>query len=94
MVGSEKLTKEANENLDKVIAFLLENKNARVTMVAYSTTDGKISPRQARRISLNRALAARDYLASKGVDSSRVDVKPMGANVPSGDMDRIDIKLN
>lgn len=94
MIGSDKLSKEAEESLNKVVAYMLANPKARLTMAAYSTTDGKISPRQARKISMNRALAARDYLASKGIDSSRVDVKPLGANVPSGDMDRIDILVN
>lgn len=93
-LGSDALSKEATASLTKVIAYMSSHPTARLSLVAYATTDGKISPRQARRISLDRALAVRDYLGEQGVDSGRIDVKPMGANVPSGDMDRVDVLVN
>ena len=92
--GSDQLDKDAVEISEKLARILMANGNARITLVAYSDTDGTITPREARRISLNRALAIRDFLATKGVSSGRVDVRPMGANVPSGDMDRVDVKVN
>ncbi|MDD5587237.1 MAG: hypothetical protein PHY92_09870 [Alphaproteobacteria bacterium] len=45
-------------------------------------------------MSLARALAVRDYLTNKGISSGRIDVRALGANVPSGDMDRVDVKVN
>jgi outer membrane protein OmpA-like peptidoglycan-associated protein len=92
--GSDQLDMDAVEITEKLSRILLANGNARITLVAYSDTGGEISPREARRLSLNRALAIRDFMTTKGVPSSRVDVRPMGANVPSGDMDRVDIKVN
>ncbi|MDX9689235.1 MAG: hypothetical protein EOM37_00350 [Proteobacteria bacterium] len=92
--GIEKVDEDSLDSLAKLAAILKANPKARITLIAYSDTGGDISPRQARRISLNRALSVRDYLAMKGVATSRVDVRPMGANVPSGDMDRVDIKIN
>lgn len=92
--GSDQLDKSAVRRLEKLARILKAYKTARITMVAYSSVDGKITPRAARRLSLQRALAARDFLASKGVSTNRIDMRPMGGNVPSGDMDRIDIRVN
>ena len=92
--GSDQMDKDAIEIVEKLGRILMANTSTRITLVAYSDTNGTISPREARRISLNRALAIRDFLATKGVSSGRVDVRPMGANVPSGDMDRVDVKVN
>lgn len=92
--GSDQLDQEAVQIVQKITNILLANTGARITLVAYADTGSGVSPREARRISLNRALAIRDFMTSKGVPSSRVDVRPMGANVPSGDMDRVDVKVN
>jgi len=92
--GADQLDRDAVEIVEQLARILAAHGNARITLVAYSDTDGAISPREARRISLNRALAIRDFLAAKGISSGRVDVRPMGANVPSGDMDRVDVKVN
>ncbi len=92
--GSDQLEKEAVGTVEKLARILLANGQARITLIAYSDSGGDITPREARKLSLNRALAIRDFLASKGVPSNRVDVRPMGANVPSGDMDRVDVKAN
>ena len=62
--------------------------------LAYAAVGDNTSPREARRMSLARALALRDFLTSKGISSARIDVRALGANVPSGDPDRVDIKSN
>lgn len=92
--GADQLDRDAVESLEKLAGILKANDAARITLVAYASVDGKTEPRVARKISLNRALAIRDFLSGKGVSSTRVDVKPMGANVPSGDMDRVDVIVN
>lgn len=92
--GDDQLDRDAVKIVEKLANIMLIHGNARITLVAYSDTNGDITPREARKLSLNRALAIRDFLATKGVSSSRVDVRPMGANVPSGDMDRVDVKAN
>ncbi|MDD5586428.1 MAG: OmpA family protein, partial [Alphaproteobacteria bacterium] len=92
--GSETIDKDIASTLDKLAAVLKKHGGARITLNAYAGANGDISPREARRLSLARALAVRDYLTSKGVPSARIDVRALGANVPSGDMDRVDVKVN
>jgi outer membrane protein OmpA-like peptidoglycan-associated protein len=92
--GSENIDKDAVGVLDRLAKVLSNHSNVRVTLTAYAAADGTTTPRDARRLSLNRALAVRDYLTTKGVSSGRIDVRALGANVPSGDMDRVDVKVN
>lgn len=91
---SDEIDKEAAAALDKLAAVMSRHGGARITLNAYAAADGETTPREARRLSLARALAVRDYLTKKGISSGRIDVRALGANVPSGDMDRVDIKLN
>lgn len=80
--------------LDKLAAVLTANADVRITLIAYADSDNAAPPREARHLSLNRALAIRDYLAGKGVSNSRVDVRAEGVNAASGYPDRVDVKVN
>ncbi len=80
-------------NLNKLVDVMSQNSSVRITLTAYADVNGT-SPREARRLSLSRALAIRDYLTSKGISSSRIDVRALGANVASGPYDRVDVKAN
>jgi outer membrane protein OmpA-like peptidoglycan-associated protein len=91
--GSENIDSSGTQTLDKLTSILRTNSGLRVTLTAYADGSGS-TPREARRLSLTRALAIRDYLTSKGVASSRVDVRALGTNVQGGDSDRVDIKAN
>lgn len=91
--GSENISPEVLPILDKLVTVLQANSGVRITLTAYADVKDS-TPRDARRMSLSRALAMRDYLTSKGISSSRVDVRALGANVSSGEPDRIDIKAN
>jgi outer membrane protein OmpA-like peptidoglycan-associated protein len=91
--GSDAIDHDAYTALDKLAIVLSNHANSRITLTAYSSVDN-ISPREARRLSLARALAIRDYLTNAGISSGRIDVRALGANVPSGDMDRVDVKVN
>lgn len=92
--GSDNFDTSSSAILDKLAGVLQKNGGVRVTLTAYADNGGSVTPREARRLSLSRALAIRDYLTSKGVSSSRIDVRALGANVPSGEPDRVDIKAN
>ena len=92
--GSENISADIVPNLDKLVSVLEANPTARITLTAYASNGAAMSPREARRLSLTRALAVRDYLTSKGVSSGRIDVRALGANAPSGEPDRVDIKAN
>jgi outer membrane protein OmpA-like peptidoglycan-associated protein len=92
--GADNIGTDALPTLDKIASMLLSNGGVRVTLTAYAAVGDSTPPREARRLSLTRALAVRDYLTAKGISSSRIDVRALGANVPSGDPDRVDIKAN
>jgi outer membrane protein OmpA-like peptidoglycan-associated protein len=92
--GSENIDPAQVPTLDKLVGVLQQNSGVRVTLTAYAGLDPSSSPRDARRLSLSRALTVRDYLTAKGISSARIDVRALGANVPSGDADRVDVKAN
>lgn len=91
--GSDNFDTNAAAILTKLAGVMKQNTGVRVTLTAYADNAGT-TPREARRLSLSRALAMRDYLTSNGVSSARIDVRALGANVPSGEPDRVDIKAN
>ena len=92
--GSENFSVDVTQMLDKLANTLEANGNVRVTLTAFAEVTEQTTPRDARRLSLSRALAIRDYLTTKGISSARIDVRALGANAPSGDPNRVDIKAN
>ena len=91
--GSDIMQPKVLTKLDAISAVMHTHSDVRITLTAYADS-GHATPREARRLSLSRALAIRDYLVAKGISSSRVDVRALGANVHSGDPDRVDVKAN
>jgi|GEM_PF-4787885 outer membrane protein OmpA-like peptidoglycan-associated protein len=91
--GLGSLDASATSTLDKIVAVLQSNQGTRISLIAYADSAGSTT-RDARRLSLTRALAVRDYLSSKGVSQSRVDVHAEGSNAPEGPADRVDVKVN
>ena len=90
--GIGAIDKEMTERLDKLADLLLANPTARISLYAYADNEG-MTPRDARHLSLNRALALQAYLAARGIAQSRVDIHAEGANTQAP-MDRVDIKVN
>ncbi|RCK50367.1 hypothetical protein TH25_12330 [Thalassospira profundimaris] len=88
---SFELDASAKKSLDKVIGNLAQNGDLRVQLQAYAAGESQ-NASKARRLSLSRALQVRSYLIDGGVRSTRIDVRALGANVPSGPADRVDIK--
>jgi outer membrane protein OmpA-like peptidoglycan-associated protein len=88
---SFELSAAAKGQLDSVIAAMGQDENLRIQLQAYAQGDGA-NASKARRLSLSRALQVRSYLIDRGVRSTRIDVRALGANVPSGPADRVDIK--
>ena len=91
--GSDALAPKATEALDQLAALLQAHEGTRLTLTAYASAEN-ITPLEARRMSLARALAVRDYLVSKGAVGSHIDVRALGSNVPSGSPDRVDVQGN
>jgi outer membrane protein OmpA-like peptidoglycan-associated protein len=92
--GTENIGNDETPVLDRLVAVLKAHSDVRITLTAYAGLDPNSSPRDARRLSLARALAIRDYLTAKGVASGRIDVRALGANVVTGEADRVDIRAN
>jgi outer membrane protein OmpA-like peptidoglycan-associated protein len=80
--------------LDKLANILRSSNGLRITLTAYAQSSGNVSPRDARRLSLTRALVVRDYLTAKGVSSGRIDVRALGVNYTGDNGDRVDITAN
>ncbi len=78
--------------VEKLSVFLLKNPELRIALYAYAENEGS-TPRDARILSLGRALVVRDALSHKGVAESRLDIHAQGANTTQTPMDRIDLKL-
>ena len=93
--ADETLSTDAQNNLDQLAQSLVDNPASRVQLMSYASSADQ-SESSARRISLARAIEARTYLMSKGLDANRIDVRALGQDSAAGsDMpaDRIDIVI-
>ena len=66
----------AQHQLNRVAKWLADHGDVQVTIEGYADPTGTHDGNMA--LSQSRAEAARDYLASQGVDSSRMDVQAYG----------------
>ena len=78
--------------LNKAVQKLQADEQTRVQLLAYATV-GDDSASRARRLSLSRALAVRAYLMSKGVRSTRMDVRALGNLAEGNPRDRVDVVI-
>ncbi len=88
LTGKSEITAQAQALLDELAARLLQS-TVRVRLAAFSGRAGDLSS-EARRLSLTRALAIRNYLSAKGVTPDRVDVLAFGG-AADGMTDRVDV---
>ena len=89
--GNADLSEDSSKVLDPLAASLTVDPNLRIQLLAYAG-EPNLSASQARRLSLSRALAVRSYLISKGIRSTRIDVRALGSKVPSGTPNRVDLR--
>lgn len=85
--GSATLSDKARAALAELASDLPAAASGRITLKSYSAGE----KRAARRLSLSRAHAIRSFLVDKGVASTRIDVRPLGATTVEGPADRVDI---
>jgi outer membrane protein OmpA-like peptidoglycan-associated protein len=90
--GSEVLNETADAVVMAVGKKLAANPGARIGVTAYADLHAAGNDtREARRISLARALAVRDTLLANGATEEQIKIRAQGANVPSGNADRVDL---
>ncbi len=89
--GSSSLNAEGEILLKETAVLLKADEGLRVQLLAYSAEDPDV-PNAARRTSLSRALEVRKFLTGEGVASVRLQIRALGAKVPQGDPDRVDIQ--
>ena len=89
--GNADLPGDSGKVLDSLATSLTEDPNLRMQLLAYAG-EPNLSASQARRLSLSRALAVRSHLISKGIRSTRIDVRALGNKVSSGMPNRVDLR--
>jgi len=90
--GGAALSNVSKRTLDIIATKLSAEPTTRMQIQAYAG-EPNISKSKARRLSLSRALAVRSYLMTKGIRSTRIDVRALGNKVASGAPNRADIKI-
>ena len=90
--GEAKLSAAVKKQLDGLAVHLEKQAEIRMQLLAYASGES-LSASKARRLSLSRALTIRSYLISKGVRSTRIDVRALGNKVPAGRPNRVDLKI-
>ncbi len=90
--GDAKLSDAGKQTLDNLAAKLKAAPNSRMQLLAYAG-EPNLSASKARRLSLSRALSVRTFLISKGVRSTRIDVRALGNKVPGGQPNRVDLRV-
>lgn len=87
---SVNLSEAAELELEGLAGYLGDNRDQRVQLLAYARAADRVGSR-ARRLSLSRALAVRAFLADKGIEPTRIDIRPLGSEVEDGPPDRVDV---
>jgi outer membrane protein OmpA-like peptidoglycan-associated protein len=87
--GSAVLSGESRAALAGLAVTLSADPGMRITVKAYTSTGTSIS--ETRRLSLQRALAVREYLGGQGIAAVRMDLLPLGRSPDEGPRDRVDI---
>jgi outer membrane protein OmpA-like peptidoglycan-associated protein len=82
----EDLTSTAKMNLDKIAAIMLSNQDLKLEVIGNTDDDElKLSNKKAelKKLGLNRANNALEYIAAKGIDRSRLFSKDAGTSKPA-----------
>jgi len=78
--------------VDRIVQRLRASDTARLQLRSYATGTSETA-REARQLSLARALSLRERLTAFGVRSGRIDVRALGIDSNGGDPDRIDVEF-
>lgn len=76
----------------QILPEIEKDKTSRIQIISFATAPDN-SESSARRISLARSLAVRDYLKSLKIDTERIDVRALASDANSVPADKVDIVL-
>lgn len=88
--GKSDLAGEGTGALE-ALARSLANTEDRIQIRAYASASGADAASGARRLSLSRALAVRGFLIDRGIRSTRIDVRALGAPTDNSPADRVEV---
>ncbi|NUB23040.1 OmpA family protein [Azospirillum formosense] len=82
----------AQARLDAIAERMSANPQLRLQIRSYASGTPETA-REARQLSLARALAVRERLGTAGIASTRVDIRAMGMEAAGGAPDRLDVEF-
>jgi outer membrane protein OmpA-like peptidoglycan-associated protein len=91
-VNSSKLAAKNGKLLDKLADRMQRDQSLRLQLLGFAAPS-EDSASKSRRVSLFRALSVRTYLMKKGIRSTRMDVRALGAKSDDTTPDRVDIEV-
>lgn len=92
-IGQATLNPQARKLVEEVASRLNSDGRLRLQLRAYAGGFSK-SAKEARRLSLYRALAVRTHLIKTGVKSTRIKVRALGNKFDKGPPDRVDLVVS
>lgn len=82
-LGSADIKESSFESLDKIFSFLKDNNDYNLVVVGHTDSSGSAGFNQT--LSENRANAVKNYIASKGINNSRIESSGKGESEPIAD---------
>ena len=79
-VSSAQLKPAAQQELDKVVAFLKQNATVEIELSGHTSAEGGAAMN--RELSLKRVRSCKDYLVSKGIEDGRISIRGFGPDRP------------
>lgn len=78
--NTARLTPESEQELDRIVAYLMLNKNTQLSISGHTDNTGNADANLM--LSKMRATAVYDYMVARGIDSTRLQHQGYGANKP------------
>ncbi|MCB1531283.1 MAG: OmpA family protein [Alphaproteobacteria bacterium] len=79
--------------IDEITIALKSHPQARIQIFAYADSSATDTESQERRVSLERALTVRSYLAQNEISPAIMDIRPLGSHSEQSPLERVDIVL-
>lgn len=92
--GETQLSSRHKEYIQvRLIEHLKAQSTVRLEIKAFADSQSEDTRSGARRVSLARALAVREYLLTQGIQADRMDLRALGSKTEEPPIDRVDIEM-